>query len=122
MYKFVLLMALGALSPCLARAETAPKPRPIPSAEQDLGWLNRYLDAHAAGSRRVEIHRGPGLEFAALPQYLGKRIAVTLRDGREREGRLEHADGNRGRLRVRLAAGEYLFEFSRAEVARISGG
>jgi hypothetical protein len=75
MYKFFLLIALGAFGPCLAQAETAPKPRPIPSAEQDLGWLNRYLDAHAAGSRRAPPQVGPDQELAQTAAALSYRYA-----------------------------------------------
>lgn len=104
-----------------ALAQT-PKPVHIPSAQDDLAWLNRYLDANAAGSRRVQVHSGNEIPFSGLSEHIGARIGVTLKDGRSRSGVLTSADAQKARMQVRLAAGEYAFEFARGDVQRITGG
>jgi hypothetical protein len=113
---------------CAATAATpaqpgsaVPAPR-IPSAEEDHAWLKRHLEAHAAGSRRAQRSFGPSIEFARLPEHRGAMLEVELQDGRRRSGVLDRVDADAGRLRVRLGAGEYLFEFKRNEVASIRGG
>lgn len=120
---------LMALLPCCGAtaatpsptAGTTPVPR-IPSAEEDHAWLKRHLEAHAAGSRRAQRSFGPSIEFARLPEHRGTVLEVELQDGRRRSGVLDRVDADTGRLRVRLGAGEYLFEFKRTEVASIRGG
>jgi hypothetical protein len=116
---FLLFLGLCIALPALAQSAASAR---IPSADQDLAWLNRHLDANAAGSRRVVVHTGTAIPFNSLPDRVGARIGVTLRDGRSRYGVLESASSQRARLRVRLAAGEYMFDFARADVQRITGG
>jgi hypothetical protein len=117
------ILSLLLLLACAASAAAQSPARPrIPSAQEDLAWLDRYLDANAAGSRRVQLHTGDEIAFNSLPDRIGARIAVTLRDGRSRAGVLVAANGENARLRVRLAAGEYVFEFSRANAQRITAG
>lgn len=118
MTRTFLCLALVLLSPNLALAQAAEPPR-IPSAEEDLAWLERRLDAEAAGSRRIQASRGPALQFNQLGEHIGQTLDVELRDGRRRLGRLEAAEGGQARLRVPLAAGDYVLEFSASEVARI---
>lgn len=114
------LLLLLALSASI-NAQSPARPR-IPGAQEDLAWLDRYLDANAAGSRRAQVHTGNEIAFNSLPDRIGARVAVTLRDGRSRAGVLTSADAQRARLRVRLAAGEYVFEFERTDVQRITAG
>ena len=118
MSRISLCLALALLSPSPAWSQSAEPPR-IPSPEEDLAWLERRLEAEAAGSRRILAARGPALEFKQLGQHVGETLDVELRDGRRRQGRLEAAEGGHARLRVPLAAGDYVLEFSAAEVARI---
>lgn len=114
-----LLVLLACPAAVAAQASSSSR---IPSAQEDLAWLDRYLDANAAGSRRTPIHTGNEIAFNGLPDRIGARIAVSLRDGRSRTGVLASADAQRARLRVRLTSGEYVFEFKRADVQRITAG
>jgi hypothetical protein len=75
MHKFLLILALAIGSHSLAQAQSTPKPPSLPSAEQDLAWLNRYLDAHAAGSRRTPTPIDPNLELTQAAAALSYRYA-----------------------------------------------
>lgn len=98
----------------------APAASRMPSAEQDLAWLNRQLDLEAAARRGARQQQGGGIDFASLGGKTGLPVRISLKDGRSRSGVIEYADAGRVRLRIRLGAGEYLMDVERGDVARIT--
>jgi len=115
--RFVMLTGLLLATPAVGQGGAA-----VASPEQDLAWLNAQLDREAQARRREANTRRASVDLANIAERIGSPLHIRLKDGRIRSGVLESVDAARLSLRVRLGAGDYLFEVERADLAQISEG
>lgn len=90
------------------------------TVDEDERWIERYMAAApvaVASSRSTET--GEALSFDALRQHLGSNVRVRLRDGRERRGVLERADGQTAQLIADVKGGRFSYSLRRDQVVRI---
>ena len=107
-------MAIG----MLLLAGTAAAQTPV--VDEDERWIERYMAAApAARSATAPVAGGDSLAFDALRQHLGRSLRVRLRDGRERRGVLERADGQTAQLSADVKGGRFSYSLRRDQVVRI---
>lgn len=91
-----------------------------PAMDEDERWIERYLgSAPKAVASQRQVDSGESLAFDALRQHLGRNVRVRLRDGRERRGLLERADGQTAQLSADVKGGRFSYSLRRDQVLRI---
>jgi hypothetical protein len=91
-----------------------------PPVDEDERWIERYMaSAPAAAAPAAAAADGAALAFAALGQHRGRSVRVLLRDGRERRGVVERADGEVAELSAAVKGGRFSYRLERSQVLRI---
>jgi hypothetical protein len=86
-------------------------------AEEDERWIEQYVKRQSA-AREVSTS-AVAVGFAELPRHLGQTVRVVLVDGRERRGRVQHADRQQVTLQASVAGGSFSFGVDAAQVRRV---
>ena len=84
------------------------------AGEEDEAWITRYVDSARAPG--VALRNEQSIGFDQLSKFVGNRVEVHLRNGRERRGIVERVERNSALLRSQYSGGFFRYTVSRADV------
>ena len=89
------------------------------AGEQDEAWIARYIASGKSPGVTISADRVRTIGFDQLAGVVGRRVTVSLGDGRERRGILERVDENGAHLRSQFGTGFFRYTLARADVRDI---
>lgn len=87
------------------------------AGEEDEAWISRYVASAKAPGVALAVEQSVG--YDQLSSFVGHRVRVNLRDGRERRGIVERVDRSGALLRSQFSGGFFRYTLSRDDVRDI---